>query len=135
MTGVPRMMPWTWMRTELVNGRARGVLKRQKKSGFSMKPLELAEELEKKHAFSGLDWESDIASQPMRLESVRKGLTALGYFDIDANNTITRTISSQAFRRDQGSALVMVVHLNYIAVEMSKGVILLVPTKYHYLML
>ncbi|KAL6982167.1 hypothetical protein U1Q18_023780 [Sarracenia purpurea var. burkii] len=108
----------------------RGTKKTQKKSGFSMKPLELAEELEKKHAFSGLDWESDIASQPMRLEGVRRGSTALGYFDIDANNTITRTISSQAFRRDQGSPQVVAVHLNYIAVGMSKGVILVVPTKY-----
>ncbi|XAR49264.1 hypothetical protein NMG60_11032393 [Bertholletia excelsa] len=102
----------------------------EKPSLSSLKPLELAEELEKKQAFSGLDWENDIAAQPMRLEGVRRGSTTLGYFDIDANNTITRTISSQAFRRDQGSPQVVAVHLNFIAVGMSRGVVLVVPSKY-----
>ncbi|KAL7002279.1 hypothetical protein U1Q18_003433 [Sarracenia purpurea var. burkii] len=41
----------------------------------------------------------------MRLEGVRRGSTTLGYFDIDANDAITRTISSQAFRQDQGDLL------------------------------
>ncbi|KAL7224339.1 hypothetical protein ACSBR1_025740 [Camellia fascicularis] len=107
-----------------------GTKRTEKKSHPSLNPLELAEELEKKHAFSGLDRENDIAAQPMRLEGVRRGSTALGYFDVDASNTITRTISSQAFRRDQGSPQVVAVHLNLIAVGMSKGVILVVPSKY-----
>lgn len=108
----------------------RGNKRTQKKSRASLKPLELAEEIEKKHAFIGLDMENDIAAQPMRLEGVRRGSTALGYFDVYANNTITRTISSQAFRRDQGSPQVVAVHLNYIAVGMSKGVVIVVPSKY-----
>ena len=95
-----------------------------------MKPLELAEELEKKHASTGLHWEEGAAAQPMRLEGVRRGSTTLGYFDIDEDNAITRTISSQAFRRDHGSPQALAVHTNYIAIGMSKGVILVVPSKY-----
>ncbi|KAA8523376.1 hypothetical protein F0562_009799 [Nyssa sinensis] len=101
-----------------------------KKSRSSVKPLELAEELEKKHAFTGLHWEQGAAAQPMRLEGVRRGSTVLGYFEINANNTITRTISSQEFRRDHGSPQVVAVHLHFIAVGMSKGVVVLVPSKY-----
>ncbi|KAK5776227.1 Vps8 [Gossypium arboreum] len=96
----------------------------------TMKPLELAEELEKKQASTGLHWEEGAAAQPMRLEGVRRGSTTLGYFDVDASNIITRTLSSQAFRRDHGSPQVLAVHLNFIAVGMTKGVIVLVPSKY-----
>ena len=39
----------------------------------------------------------------MRLEGVRRGSTTVGYFDLVGDNAITRTISSQAFRRDHGS--------------------------------
>uniref|UniRef100_A0A5B7BN45 RING-type domain-containing protein n=1 Tax=Davidia involucrata TaxID=16924 RepID=A0A5B7BN45_DAVIN len=108
----------------------RGSKRAGKKSRSSMKPLELAEELEKKHAFTGLHWEQGAAAQPMRLEGVRRGSTVLGYFEINANNTITRTISSQESRRDHGSPQVVAVHLNFIAVGMSKGVVALVPSKY-----
>lgn len=101
-----------------------------KKSRSSLKPLELAEELEKKAASTGLHWEEGAAAQPMRLEGVRRGSTALGYFDIDANNTITRTISAESFRRDHGSPQVVAVHHNFIAVGMSKGAIVAVPSKY-----
>ena len=102
----------------------------EKKSRPRLKPLELAEELEKKYASTGLHWEEGAAAQPMRLEGVRRGSTTLGYFDVDANNTITRTISSQAFRRDYGSPQVLAVHSNYIAVGMARGVIVVVPSKY-----
>ncbi|KAL2478611.1 transducin family protein/WD-40 repeat family protein [Forsythia ovata] len=104
--------------------------KSQKKSQSSLKPLELAEELEKKHAFKGMHYEEGVTSQPMRLEGVRRGSTVLGYFDVNANNTITHTISSQAFRRDHGSPQVLAVNFNYIALGMSKGTIVIVPSKY-----
>ncbi|KAG6667166.1 vacuolar protein sorting-associated protein 8 homolog isoform X1 [Carya illinoinensis] len=119
--------------TELVEERIGQLESRrlaEQKSRASMKPLELAEELEKKHASTGLHWEEGAAAQPMRLEGVRRGSTTLGYFNIDADNTITRTISSHAFRRDHGSPQVLAVHANYIAVGMSKGVIVVVPSKY-----
>lgn len=94
------------------------------------KPLELAEELEKKLASSGMDWAEGAAAQPMRLEGVRRGSTVLGYFDTDADNIITRTIKSQAFRRDYGMPQVLAAHLNYLALGMSKGLIIAVPSKY-----
>ncbi|KAL5792140.1 hypothetical protein ACOSP7_000734 [Xanthoceras sorbifolium] len=112
------------LENEMISRRA------EKKSRPSLKPLELAEELEKKQASTGLHWEEGAAAQPMRLEGVRRGSTALGYFDVDARNTITQTIGSQAFRRDHGSPQVLAVHLNVIAVGMSKGVIIVVPSKY-----
>ncbi|KAF9600812.1 hypothetical protein IFM89_012551 [Coptis chinensis] len=108
----------------------KGGKKSGRKSRTSLKPLELAEELEKKHAYSGLHWEEGAAAQPMRLEGIRRGPPAVGYLHIDANNAITRTISSQAFRRDHGSPKVLAVHANFIAVGMSKGLILVVPCKY-----
>ncbi|WOG97677.1 hypothetical protein DCAR_0417018 [Daucus carota subsp. sativus] len=94
-----------------------------------MKPLDMAEELEKKYALTDSQGKKDAASQPMRLEGVHHGSTVLGYFDINANNTVTRTISSETFRRDHGSAQVLAVHLNYIAIGMSKGVIICFPSK------
>ncbi|XVF33081.1 hypothetical protein REPUB_Repub17cG0137500 [Reevesia pubescens] len=103
----------------------------EKNSRARMKPLELAEELEKKQASTGLHWEEGAAAQPMRLEGVRRGSTTLGYFEVEANNAISRTLSSQAFRRDYGSPQVLAVHLNFIAVGMTKGVIILVPSKYY----
>ena len=94
------------------------------------KPLELAEELEIKQASTGLHLEEGAAAQPMRLEGVRRGSTVLGYFDTDSDNTITRTIKSQIFRRDYGIPQVLAVHLNYIAFGTSKGIIVVLPSKY-----
>ncbi|KAM1819267.1 hypothetical protein ACFX15_000887 [Malus domestica] len=71
------------------------------------KPLEIAEELEKKQASTALHWEEGAAAQPMRLEGVHRGSTTLGYFNVDANNPITRTLSSPALRRDHGSPQVL----------------------------
>ncbi|KAF5733264.1 vacuolar protein sorting-associated protein 8 isoform X1 [Tripterygium wilfordii] len=102
----------------------------ERKSRSSMKPLELAEELEKRQASTGLHWEAGAAAQPMRLEGVRRGSTTLGYFEFDADNIVTRTISSPAFRRDHGSPQVLAMHFNYIAVGMSKGIIVVVPSRY-----
>lgn len=94
------------------------------------KPLELAEEFEIKQASTGLHLEEGAAAQPMRLEGVRRGSTVLGYFDTDSDNTITRTIKSQTFRRDYGIPQVLAVHLNYIAFGTSKGIIVVLPSKY-----
>ncbi|KAL0454931.1 UNVERIFIED_CONTAM: Vacuolar protein sorting-associated protein 8, partial [Sesamum latifolium] len=102
----------------------------QQNSHPSLKPLELAEEIEKKQAFTGLHYEEGAAAQPMRLEGVPRGSTVLGYFDADPNNAITQTISSQAFRREHGSPQVVAVHLNYIAIGMSRGSIFVQPSKY-----
>lgn len=107
------------------------ISKREKlKSRSFRKQLVLAEEFEKKQAYTGLHWEEGAAAQPMRLEGVKIGSTNLGYFDVDVDNIISRTISSQAFKRDHGSPQVLAVHLNFIAVGMSKGVIVVVPSKY-----
>ncbi|KAI4328979.1 hypothetical protein L6164_021289 [Bauhinia variegata] len=108
----------------------RATKRAEKKSKTSLKPLELAEELEKKHASTGLHWEEGAAAQPMRLEGVRRGSTTLGYFDVNADNAVTRAISSYTFRREHGSAQVLAVHVNYIAVGMTKGLIVVVPSKY-----
>ncbi|KFK30664.1 hypothetical protein AALP_AA6G011700 [Arabis alpina] len=105
--------------------------KREKlKSRSFRKQIVLAEEYEKKQAYTGLHLEEGAAAQPMRLEGVKVGSTNLGYFDVDANNIISRTISSQAFKRDHGSPQVLAVHLNFIAVGTSKGVIVVIPSKY-----
>ncbi|XP_027334306.1 vacuolar protein sorting-associated protein 8 homolog isoform X2 [Abrus precatorius] len=110
--------------------RIRAAKRAEKKLESSMRPLELAEELEKRHASTGLHWEEGAAAQPMRLEGVRRGSTTLGYFDVDADNAVTRVISSQTFRHEQGFAQVLAVHTNYIAVGMAKGLIVVVPSKY-----
>ncbi|CAN6852971.1 unnamed protein product [Brassica oleracea var. botrytis] len=105
--------------------------KREKlKSRSFRKQLVLAEEFEKKQAYTGLHWEEGAAAQPMRLEGVKIGSTNLGYFDVDTSNIVSRTVSSQAFKRDHGSPQVLAVHLNFIAVGTSKGVIVVVPSKY-----
>ncbi|XP_042405548.1 vacuolar protein sorting-associated protein 8 homolog isoform X1 [Zingiber officinale] len=104
--------------------------KAEKKLRASMKPLEWAEELEKRHASSGLHWEEGAAAQPMRLQGIRRGPPAVGYLQIDLDNAITRSISSQQFKRDHGSPQVVAVHLNYIAVGMSKGTIIVLASKY-----
>ncbi|KAL1535637.1 vacuolar protein sorting-associated protein 8 [Salvia divinorum] len=104
--------------------------KLQQKTDSSVKPLDLAEEIEKKQAFTGLHYEEGAAAQPMKLEGVKRGSTVLGYFDVRSDNVVTRIISSQAFRKDHGSPQVISVHLNYIAVGMSKGSIFVVPSKY-----
>ncbi|KAL0547682.1 hypothetical protein IC582_012106 [Cucumis melo] len=96
----------------------------------STNPLELAEEIEKKQAFTALHWEEGVAAQPMRLEGIKGVTTTLGYFDIQADNSISRTISSHSFRREHGFPQVLAVHANYIAVGMSKGSIVVVASKY-----
>lgn len=104
--------------------------KAEKKLRSSMKPLEWAEELEKRQASSGLHWEEGAAAQPMRLEGIRRGPPAVGYLQMDLDNAITRAISSQVFRRDHGSPQLVAVHMNFIAMGTSRGTVLVVPSKY-----
>ncbi|XP_051145472.1 uncharacterized protein LOC127261257 [Andrographis paniculata] len=94
------------------------------------RPLDLAEEIEKKQTYTSLHYEEGAAAQPMRLEGVQRLGTVLGYFDINSSNAITRTITSQAFRRDHGIPQVVAVHFNYIAVGMSTGMVFVVASKY-----
>ncbi|KAM3381430.1 hypothetical protein P3S68_007003 [Capsicum galapagoense] len=104
--------------------------KPQKNYHSYLKPLELAEEDEKKQAFMAMHLEEGASAQPMRLDGVHRSSNDLGYFDVDDNNTITQTLLSQAFRHKHGSSQVLAVHLNYIAVGMSKGSILMIPSRY-----
>lgn len=104
--------------------------KADKKLRSSMKPLEWAEELEKRQASSGLHWEEGAVAQPMRLKGIRREPPAVGYLQTDAENAITRALSSQTFVRDHGSPQVLAVHVNSIAVGTSKGLVLMVPSKY-----
>ncbi|XP_055810838.1 uncharacterized protein LOC129880699 isoform X2 [Solanum dulcamara] len=104
--------------------------KPQKNYHSALKPLELAEEAEKKQAFTAMHLEEGASAQPMRLHGVHRSSNVLGYFDVDDNNTITQTLLSQAFSREHGSSQVLAVHLKYIAVGMSKGSILLMPSRY-----
>ncbi|XP_060213188.1 uncharacterized protein LOC132640575 [Lycium barbarum] len=104
--------------------------KPQKNYQCALKPLELAEEAEKKQAFAAMHLEVGASAQPMRLDGVHRSSNVLGYFDVDDNNTITQTLLSQAFRREHGSSQVLAVHLKYIAVGMSKGSILVMPSRY-----
>ncbi|KAL3622320.1 hypothetical protein CASFOL_033731 [Castilleja foliolosa] len=113
-----------------VVGTLENLISLQQKSPSPLKTLELAEEIEKKQAFTGLHYEEGAAAQPMRLEGVHRGSTMLGYFDVNPHNAISRTISSQAFRRDHGSPQVVAVHFNCIAVGLLKGSIIIVPSKY-----
>ncbi|XP_020574102.1 vacuolar protein sorting-associated protein 8 homolog isoform X2 [Phalaenopsis equestris] len=111
-----------------------GTQNAEKKSSTPMKPLDWAEELEKRKASSGLHWEEGAAAQPMRLEGIRRGPPAVGYLQMDLDNMITRAFSSQTFKHDYGLPHVLAVHMNFIAVGTSKGVVLVFPCKYspHY---
>lgn len=101
-----------------------------KKVRASLKPLDLAEELEKRDASSGLHWEEGAAAQPMRLEGIRRGPPAIGHLQIDSMSYLSQALASQMFRRDHGSPQALAVHMNYIAVGMSKGSVLVNPSKY-----
>ncbi|CAA6655878.1 unnamed protein product [Spirodela intermedia] len=108
----------------------RAARKAEKKLRSSMKPLEWAEELEKRQASSGLHWEEGAVAQPMRLKGIRREPPAVGYLQTDTENAVTRALSSQTFVRDHGSPQVLAVHVNYIAVGTSKGLVLMIPSKY-----
>ncbi|CAH9089153.1 unnamed protein product [Cuscuta epithymum] len=103
---------------------------KEKKSLPLLSPIQLAEELEKKQTFAGMHWEVGAVAQPMRLEGVHRDYTPSSYFDVSAENTLTQNFSSSKFRQDHGSPQVLTVHMSYIAVGMSKGLVLIVPSRY-----
>ncbi|WVZ90880.1 hypothetical protein U9M48_037136 [Paspalum notatum var. saurae] len=102
----------------------------EKKLKVSMKPLEWAEELEKRQASFGQHWEEGAAAQPMQLEGIGKGPPAIGYMQIEMDNPVTRAMSSPSFRTDHGSPQVLAVHRSYIAMGTSKGAVIVIPSKY-----
>uniref|UniRef100_A0A453N418 Uncharacterized protein n=1 Tax=Aegilops tauschii subsp. strangulata TaxID=200361 RepID=A0A453N418_AEGTS len=102
----------------------------EKRPKVPMKPLERAEELEKRQASFGQHWEEGAAAQPMHLEGIGKGQPAIGYMQIDVDNPITRAMASPSFRQDHGSPQVLAVHRSYIAMGMSTGSVIIVPSKY-----
>ena len=104
--------------------------KAEKKLRSSMKPLEWAEEMEKKRASSGLHLEEGAVSQLLRLTGIRREPPAVGYLQTNSDNAVTRAFSSQIFVRDHGSPTVLAVHFNSIAVGTSKGLVLVFPSKY-----
>ncbi|KAF7077699.1 hypothetical protein CFC21_082223 [Triticum aestivum] len=102
----------------------------EKRPKVPMKPLERAEELEKRQASFGQHWEEGAAAQPMHLEGIGKGQPAIGYMQIEVDNPITRAMASPSFRQDHGSPQVLAVHRSYIAMGMSTGSVIIVPSKY-----
>ncbi|KAL6848559.1 hypothetical protein ACP4OV_021853 [Aristida adscensionis] len=102
----------------------------EKKLKASMKPLEWAEELEKRQASFGQHWEEGAAAQPMQLEGIGKGPPAIGYMQIEMDNPVSRAMASPSFRSDYGSPQVLAVHRNYIAMGTSKGAVIVIPSKY-----
>jgi hypothetical protein len=102
----------------------------EKKLKVSMKPLEWAEELEKRQASFGQHWEEGAAAQPMRLEGIGKGQPAIGYMQIEVDNPISRAMAAPSFRQDHGSPQVLAAHRSYIAMGMSNGSVIIVPSKY-----
>lgn len=96
----------------------------------SMKPLEWAEEVEKRQVSHGIHWEEGAVAQTMRFEGIRRAQPAVGCLHIDPDNMITRLISSQMFRHEYGLPQVVAAHMSFIAVGMSKGIVLVVPSKY-----
>ncbi|KAL6629749.1 hypothetical protein ACP70R_029514 [Stipagrostis hirtigluma subsp. patula] len=102
----------------------------EKKLKASMKPLEWAEELEKRQASFGQHWEEGAAAQPMQLEGIGKGPPAIGYMQIEMDNPVTRAMATPSFRSDHGSPQVLAVHRSYIAMGTSKGAVIVIPSKY-----
>lgn len=93
-------------------------------------PFDLAEEVEKRNASSGLHWEEGAAAQPMQLEGIQRGPPAIGLLQLESAGTLSHALSSAAMRRDHGSPQALAVHANFIAVGLSKGAVLVTPSKY-----
>lgn len=92
--------------------------------------LERAEEIEMRNATSGLHWEVGAVAQPMRLEEVQSGPPAIGLLQLDAYGSLSKALALPQVRRDYGFPQALAVHANFIAVGLSKGAVLVTPSKY-----
>ncbi|OAE22359.1 hypothetical protein AXG93_2318s1050 [Marchantia polymorpha subsp. ruderalis] len=92
--------------------------------------LQIAEEREKKAASSGLHWEEGAVAQPMRLEGIQRGDPAIGLLQLDSGGSLSFALKSADLRRDHGTSQALAVHSNFIAIGMSKGPVLIIPSKY-----
>ncbi|BBN19147.1 vacuolar protein sorting-associated protein 8 [Marchantia polymorpha subsp. ruderalis] len=92
--------------------------------------LQIAEEREKKAASSGLHWEEGAVAQPMRLEGIQRGAPAIGLLQLDSGGSLSFALKSADLRRDHGTPQALAVHSNFIAIGMSKGPVLIIPSKY-----
>ncbi|CAM6085101.1 unnamed protein product [Calypogeia fissa] len=92
--------------------------------------LQIAEDLERNAASSGLHWEEGAVAQPMRLEGIQRGDPAIGLLQLDPGGSLSYALQSATLRREHGMPQALAVHLNYIAVGLSKGGILVIPSKY-----
>lgn len=90
----------------------------------------LAEEIEMRNATSGLHWEVGAAAQPMRLEGIERGPPAIGLLQLDAYGSLSHALALPQVRRDYGFPQALAVHANFIAVGLSKGAVLVTPSKY-----
>lgn len=91
--------------------------------------LDMAEEAEKKAAFSGLHMEEGAAAQPMRLEGIQTGPLTIGYLHIDSLEAVSQVLSSSTTFRDHGTTQALSMHNNNLAVGLSKGSVFLLPMR------
>lgn len=92
--------------------------------------LQIAEEREKKAASSGLHWEEGAVAQPMRLEGIQRGDPAIGLLQLDSGGSLSFALKSADLRCDHGTSQALAVHSNFIAIGMSKGPVVIIPSKY-----
>ncbi|KAJ7567914.1 hypothetical protein O6H91_01G011900 [Diphasiastrum complanatum] len=90
----------------------------------------LAEELEKNSANSGLHWKEGAVALPMRLEGIERGPPAIGLLQIDHGGPLSFALASATMRREHGMPQSLAIHANFIGVGMSKGTVLVTPSKY-----
>jgi len=102
----------------------------EEKQVQNLTALDLAEEQEKRTASSGLHWEEGVAARPMQLEGIQRGPPAIGLLQLDSAGSLSHALASPAMRRDHGSPEALAVHTNLIAVGLSKGALLVTPSKY-----
>ncbi|XP_073396316.1 uncharacterized protein [Physcomitrium patens] len=92
--------------------------------------FQLAEELEMRNSSSGLHWKEGAAAQPMRLDGIEKCKPAIDLLQLTTYGTLSHALASPQLRREYGFPQAVTVHANFIAVGLSKGAVLVTPSKY-----